>query len=144
MSTSGGDSHDPYRTDGPRPPAAPEPLPQVEQTPRSRGAALRLTLLAVASIALAFFAPPIGAVFGIVTIVSAVRQGPRISTSTRVLGVLAGGAAIAIGVIASIVVMVFADEITEYSNCLRGANTQLARQNCQDTFEESIRSRLGL
>lgn len=155
MSQSGGDPHDPFRTDRPPVPAASQqrsPTPSDPQRDERRGTApessrrmtVRLTVLAIASVATAFLAPPVGAVLGLVTVVQATRARGRVTTQTRLLTIAASVVAVVVGVAATAVGLAFRTEITDFSRCSQAANTQLAQQNCQDSLSDALRSRLGL
>lgn len=155
VSASGGDPHDPFRTDLPaspaeRRPSSPTPSDQPPNDPKgtapelSRRMAVRLTVQAIASVATAFLAPPVGAALGLVTVVQAARAGGRVATRTRVLTIVASAVAIVVGVAATAVGLAFRTEITDFSQCSQAANTQLAQQNCQDSLNDALRSRLGL
>ncbi len=158
MSASGGDPHDPFRTDAPPTPAPeqpgaesggpsspPEPPPgSVEPTPQSRALALRLAIISVAAVAAAFFAWPIGAVLGVVTVVLAVRSKGSVPPRVRAIALAAGSIAIVVGVAVSVVAWVFRTELVDYNQCVQGANTRQAQQNCQDALTDALTSRLGL
>jgi hypothetical protein len=94
--------------------------------------------------AAAFFAPPVGAVLGVVAVVLAVRARHSVPRRTRVLAIGAGSVAVVVGLTITGVGLLFRDEITQYSRCLQAANTVQARQNCQDTLNESLSAKLGL
>lgn len=153
MSASGGDPDDPFRTDAPpaltsgQAPGAPNPPPQappdpVEPTPQARALALRLAIISVAGVAASFFAPPFGAVLGVVTVVLALRSKGVVLPRVRTIALVAGSMAILVGVALSAVGWLFLDEIVDYRQCTQGANTRQAQQNCQDALTDALRSRL--
>jgi hypothetical protein len=147
VAQGGSEDGDPFRTDGaaPRPPPSPTgPPDDAPPTPEVRATALRLALVSVAGMAAAFFAPPVGAVLGVVAVVLAVRARHSVPRRTRVLAIGAGSVAVVVGLTITGVGLLFRDEITQYSRCLQAANTVQARQNCQDTLNESLSSKLGL
>lgn len=155
MSASGGDPDDPFRTDAPplpmvepgagapTPPPDPSPEP-VEPTPQARALGLRLAIVSVAAVASAFFAPPVGALLGVMAVVLALRSKGRVLPRVRTIALVAGSIAIVVGVAISVVGWLFRTEITDYTRCLQGANTRQAEQNCQDALNDSLSSRLGL
>ncbi|MGA7688920.1 MAG: hypothetical protein WCA29_06785 [Jiangellales bacterium] len=163
MSVSGGDPHDPFRTDAPSTPATektndqsggpsggpqappPEPPPDpVEPLPQSRALALRLAIISVAAVAAAFFAWPVGAALGVVTVVLALRSKGTVPPRVRAIALVAGSIAIVVGVAISVVAWVFRTEFLDYNQCVQGANTRQAQQNCQDALTDALTSRLGL
>lgn len=102
-------------------------------------------LLAVLAVVTAVALPPVGVVLGAVTLVSAVRQ----RTGARFLRMPARGASMAGGLIAlvvggvlSVVSVVFGDELGRHGECLAGANTRVAEQNCHDEFRDAWQRRL--
>ena len=159
MSASGGDPDDPFRTDAPSAhmaepgagPSTPPPDPSPhrspdpdEPTPQARALGLRLAIVSVAAVASAFFAPPLGAVLGLMAVVLALRSKGRVLPRVRTIALVAGFIAIVVGVAISVVGWLFRTEITDYTRCLQGANTRQAEQNCQDALNDALSSRLGL
>lgn len=163
MSASGGDPHDPFRTDAPptsvpeqprdksgdqsHGPSAPPPDPPpdpAEQTPQARALALRLAIISVAAVAAAFFAWPVGAALGVVTVVLALRSKGSVPPRVRTIALVAGSIAIVVGVAITVVAWVFRTELIDYNQCVQGANTRQAEQNCQDALTDALTSRLGL
>lgn len=148
MSQSGGEPRDPFRTDGSPPPSPPSGQPEEpgkpEMTPEARRTGIRLAVVSVAAVGSAFFAPPVGAVLGVVAIVLAVRTKAMVPSRPRVLALVSGSIAVVIGIVITVAAVVFRAEITEYTRCLQAANTVQAEQNCQDALNESLSSRLGL
>jgi hypothetical protein len=156
VSSTGGDPHEPFRTDGPPAPADQQPTESppapssdpppdpVEQTAQVRAVALRLAIVSVAAVAAAFFAPPVGAVLGVVTLVLALRSKGSAPPRIRTIAIVAGTIAVVVGVAITVLFLVFRTEFTDYQQCIQGANTRQAEQNCQDAVTDSLTSRLGL
>ena len=133
-------SPDPFRTDGPGDrPAAGEPDERV-----ARVQAIRLSVAALVAVVAAFVAPPIGALLGIVAVVRAARSRGTASVRTRGLVIAAGTLAVLVGVVATSMLLVFRVEVGDYRQCLAGANTQQARDNCTTALNDAITTRLGL
>jgi len=148
VSQPGGEPSDPFRTDG-RPPAAMPPPNGTDgdgarPDPQARRTAIRLAVLSVAAVGSAFFAPPVGALLGVVAIVIAVRSRREVPSRPRLLAILSGSIAVVVGTALTGAALFFREEITEYSRCRQAANTVQAEQNCQDALNESLASRLGL
>lgn len=152
VAKDGGDPHDPFRVDGGAGPPAVGGQPPSGQPPSGgpsraqpgrRPTGTRLAILAVACLLTAVLAPPVGVVLAIVTIVLAARSGDRAGSATRLLTVAAASAGLVVGIAATALGLLLADEVSEYSRCLSGANTRLARQACQDELTEALVSRLG-
>jgi hypothetical protein len=112
--------------------------------PQARRTAIRLAVLSVAAVGSAFFAPPVGAVLGVVAIVIAVRSRHLVPPRPRLLAILSGSMAVVVGTTLTGGALLLREEITEYRRCLQAANTVQAEQNCQDALSESLSSRLGL
>lgn len=151
MSQPGGEPRDPFRTDGPPPPPqAPSPSPssgpddREPPTPQARRRAIRLAVVSIAAVGAAFFAPPVGAVLGVVAIVLAVRSKTVVPSRPRVIAIVSGVIAVLVGVVLSSAALLFRAELVEYDRCRNAANTVQAQQNCQDALNESLASRLGL
>jgi chromate transport protein ChrA len=106
--------------------------------------AIRLAVLSIAAVGAAFFAPPVGAVLGVVAIVLAVRAKTVVPSRPRVVAIVSGVIAVLIGVVLSSAALLFRTELIEYDRCRNAANTVQAQQNCQDALNESLASRLGL
>lgn len=104
----------------------------------------RLAIVAVAALACAMLAPPVGAAIGVVALVLVVRSKDAVSTRARVLTAVAGLLAVVLGLTITTVAVVFRAEITDYSRCLSAANTVQARDNCEADFADAVGSRLGL
>jgi hypothetical protein len=146
VSERDGEGQDPFRVTAPGSPAAvagPPPPP----SPQDRARAVRLVILAVAALATAVLAPPVGAVLGVLTLTLAVRSR-SLRTATRVVAGVAGGIAVLVGIFVTASALLLRTEITEYSQCLQGANTRLAQQACQDALnealEDALETRFGL
>jgi len=120
------------------PPAAPEPA-----TPAERASSARMVIVGIAALGTAVLAPPVGAVLGVLTLVLTARAG-RASTGLRALMVLVGGAAVLVGTAATVGALLLRTEITEYRDCVQGANTRLAQQGCQDALDDALRERVGI
>lgn len=130
-------------------PPADRPPPSVADQQRRPSRALLLGLL---SLGLAFIAPPVGALLGGWTVLQVLREGRdarRTGGDGRLrgiglLGVLAGVLAVVVGTLATIALLTFRSEISEFSECRAGANTRVASAGCQSDLEEAIFDRLGL
>lgn len=142
---------DPFRTDG-SPPPRPEGPPRSPgggddrqpPSPEARRKAIRLAVVSIAAVGGAFFAPPLGAVLGVVAIVLAVRATHVVPARPRVLAIVSGSIAVVVGVVISAAALIFRAELVEYNRCRQAANTVQAEQNCQDALNEALASRLGL
>lgn len=110
----------------------------------NRGLVLRVGLVAAAAVGMAFILPPLGMVLGVVVAVAVVRLGARLPARARVVLIGSGMLASVIGLSITVVTAVFRSELGTYSACMDGANTHLARQNCQDALYASVSDRLGL
>jgi hypothetical protein len=146
VSERDGEGQDPFRVTAPGSPtevAGPPPPP----SPQDRARAVRLVILAVAALATAVLAPPVGAVLGVLTLTLAVRSR-SLRTGTRLVAGVAGGIAVLAGILVTASALLLRTEITEYSQCLQGANTRLAQQACRDALnealEDALETRFGL
>jgi hypothetical protein len=110
----------------------------------SRAQAIRLAVVAVVAVAASFVAPPVGGVLGLVAIVRAVRSRGTVPTRVRGLAIAAGALAAVVGVVATTLLLLFRVEVGDYRECLAGANTQQARDNCTAALNYALTSRLGL
>lgn len=159
MSDGHGDPRDPFRIGGAdtssdeptRPPAPPPQAPPPQAPPprrsepnETRGLVLRVALLAAAALGLAFAVPPLGLVLGVVVAVAVVRLGVQLPTQARAIVMGSALVAAVVGLSITVVTAVFRGELAAYSDCIDGANTHLARQNCQDALYASVSDRLGL
>jgi hypothetical protein len=163
VSPAPSDPQDPFRTDVPpsgtgdgsgpeRPPQRPPsrqatpgaPEPDGSTRRQARAQSIRLGVLAVAAVVTALLAPPVGAVLGLVAVVRAARARGTAPTRTRGTVIAAGVLAIVVGVLATTVAAVFREEISQYSQCLAGANTVQARENCTTALNDALTTRLGL
>lgn len=117
---------------GPTPPA-----------PAQRALTARMVAVGVAALVASVLAPPLGALLGVLTLVQ-VARADRASGGLRALMGVVGGAAVVVGVAASIGAWLLRAEITSYRDCVQGANTRVAQQTCQDALDLALRERLGL
>lgn len=140
MSTPGSDPFavGPPPARPPAPPGPPEP-----PTPAERASSARMVIVGVAALGTAVLAPPVGAVLGVLTLVLAARAG-RASTGLRAVMVLVGGAAVVVGTAATVGALLLRTEITQYRDCVQGANTRVAQQSCQDALDAALRERVGI
>jgi hypothetical protein len=105
-------------------------------------------MLGIFGLLASIFVPPLGIFAGGIAIGLGVAGRRRGRRAGRVVpgagpGLILGVVAVAIGLVLSVVWAVFWNEIVDYQECVSGANTQTARQNCQTTFEKSIFDRLA-
>jgi hypothetical protein len=128
--------------DEPRPGGPPSAAGPIEPGGR------RAFLLAVAGAVMSVVFFPIGIVLDIAAIVLAFRARKRaakaggtapLSAPAVFIGGI--GLAFASGLLAFIAL--FFDEFRAYQSCMGGANTEVARQECNDEFRIDIENRLG-
>ncbi|SDS48094.1 hypothetical protein [Actinopolymorpha singaporensis] len=105
-------------------------------------------MLGIFGLLASIFVPPLGIFAGGIAVwlgVAGRRRGRRAGRAVPGAGpgLVLGVVAVAIGLVLSVVWAVFWNEIVDYQECVSGANTQTARQNCQTTFEKSIFDRLS-
>ena len=131
---------DPFGTDGPGGRPASDELDEKV----ARVQAIRLSVVALVAVVASFVAPPVGALLGVVAIVRAVRSRGTASARTRGLVIAAGTLAALVGVVATSMLLVFRVEVSDYRQCLAGANTQQARDNCTSALNDAVTTRLGL
>jgi hypothetical protein len=103
----------------------------------------RMVVVAIAGLAAALVAPPVGAVLGLLALVLVARARAA-APGLRVAMAAVAGLAVVLGVVVSIGAWVLRTEISEYRACAQGANTLIARQTCQDALDAALRERLGL
>lgn len=156
------DPPDPFRTDvpghraGDRPPSegasgqrsprrgpSDDPVSEPDDA-ATRAQAVRLSVVAVVAVAASFVAPPVGGLLGLVAIVRAVRSRGTVPTRIRGLVIAAGTLAAVVGVVATSLLILFRVEVSDYRQCLAGANTQQARDNCTAALNDALTTRLGL
>jgi hypothetical protein len=108
----------------------------------------RALLFAVAGAVMSVVFFPVGIVLDVAAIVLAFRARRRASRSggTAPLSapavVIGGiGLAFASGLLAF--TAIFFDEFRAYQSCMSGANTEVARQECNDEFRIDVENRLG-
>jgi hypothetical protein len=143
------------------PPGGSEP-PSADQLERARKQGRFALLFGIGGLLASLFLFPIGLSLGVAGIVFFLI-GPGLGIAGIVFGVLArrvgrssrvvvAGAVpgLALGIVAtvfasllSVVVVVFWNEAVDYQECMSGANTQTARDGCQQEVEQRIRERMG-
>lgn len=112
-----------------------------------RGGRLSL-LLGVPGLLMSFFIFPIGLVLdlaAIVTGVRALRRSGRGRTGIReaVAGIVLGSVGFVFAALFAVVLAVFGNEMLTYRECMAGANTISAREDCQAQLENAVQERLG-
>ena len=128
--------------DEPRPGGPPSAAGPIEPGGR------RAFLLAVAGAVMSVVFFPIGIVLDIAAIVLAFRARKRAAKAggTAPLSapaVLIGGVGLAFASGLLAFIALFFDEFRAYQSCMGGANTEVARQECNDEFRIDIENRLG-
>jgi hypothetical protein len=112
-----------------------------------RGGVIAL-MLGVAGIFFVIF-PPLGLAFGILSIRAAVRARRRAAADGIVApgagaGLATGIAATIASTIVMIVAVLFFSELRDYQDCMAGANTNTAEDDCRDQLNTAIERRLGI
>jgi len=130
-----------------RPPVGPQrPVPPPADAQVVR-AGRRAAVTGVAGLVLSVLLFPVGLVLDVAAIVLGVRARRAAPAGTRVPGAVAGVALGAVGVlVASTVLAVTAanwSSVRRYEQCSSGANTGLARQDCQDRLRRDLERRFG-
>jgi len=144
------DPQDPYAAppDTPQPPRQRRPRPKVkapDDHPAARAGRLAM-LVGIAGVGMTILLFPVGLMLDAV----AVLLGTRARKRGREAGVRAPGALAAIilgassGAVALAVLAVLGPQLVTYSECLSGANTEIAKQNCRDALFEQLEQRFGI
>lgn len=102
--------------------------------------AFLLTLLTMIPISLALGIAAV--VFGIRALRRAHRAG--IAAPGAVIGMVLGAIAVVISTIFLVVTIIIWPELSDYRDCLVGANTETDKQVCQDEHFPAIEKKLGL
>lgn len=109
----------------------------------------RLALgVAAAGLLTALFYAPLGLALTVVALVLAVRARRR---ARRAGGTAPGsGLALGIGIAGAVItalllvtIVVLYDEVTTWTECMQGANTEVAKSDCRDELESALRRRFG-
>jgi hypothetical protein len=108
----------------------------------------RALLFAVAGAVMSVVFFPVGIVLDVAAIVLAFRARRRASRSggTAPLSapaVVIGGSGLAFASGLLTFTAIFFDEFRAYQSCMSGANTEVARQECNDEFRIDVENRLG-
>ncbi|MGH8773982.1 MAG: hypothetical protein ACRDWI_02045 [Jiangellaceae bacterium] len=104
-----------------------------------------LGMLGVLAVLLAVLVPLVGVVLGGVTVVIGARhRSPArfLRLPVRGMAMTTGGIALVVGAALSLVSVLIGDELDQLRQCLAGANTRVAEQNCQDEFSDALERRL--
>ena len=112
-------------------------------------------LLAAAGplLALVLFPSPVAPVLGLALALGGMVLAWRATRRARRTGgtAPAAGGAVAAGLLGTVLtallgaaLLLFHDEITDYDQCLRGANTRVAAAACRERLEARIEERTGI
>ena len=127
-------------------PAGPPPTRVVRN-----GLGVAALVLGILSLVFMFVFPPIGVILGILAVVFGilgvrrVRRGEATNRGQAMAGGITGGIGLVVSVALLAVVGAFIfshrTQIDQYTQCLRNAHTQHARDVCQQQFQNSVRGR---
>ncbi len=125
------------------PPPRREPRPQRPSGPRPVPPGLRALTLALVGVVLALLLPPwsfAGVVVGVAAVVLGVRSRRVVQAPARAP---VATAAVVTGLVASLLAgslsifgLVYREQLDAYRECVRGANTEAARAQCQQLLNE--------
>jgi hypothetical protein len=130
-------------------PTAPHPQPPTgDELKRIRNRGRLAILFGLTGLVASVLAFPLGLLLGIAAIVCGViaRRASRrthVTVPGATPGLLLGVVATVFASILTATAVVFWDEVVEYQQCYSGANTQTARESCQQRLEERIVDRIG-
>lgn len=99
-------------------------------------------LLGALAVTASLLLPPLGVALGILVVVRALLVRPvlrraRLSAAAVVGPVLSGVIAIAIGSLMTVVLALYWPELTDYRDCMAGANTTIAEEACTTQLGET-------
>lgn len=140
---------DPRKRPASGPTGAPKSAPEATSETVETVKKLRSTAwLAAFALPLAIVLAPIGAFVGALALIRLARLRPAIEragikSAVLVFPVISSVAAVVVGVLLSVAVVVIREELTELNSCMSGANTRVAEENCQTRFTEQVEQRLG-
>lgn len=128
----------------------PEPRPSLseEDTRRLRNRGRYALALGLAALLASVIAFPLGPILGIAAIVLGVltrrtARTAQVDAPGAKPGIVLGIVATAFSTILLATMLVFWSEVTEYQQCMSGANTQTARETCQEQLVERITERVA-
>jgi len=108
-------------------------------------------VLGIVSLVFMFLFPPVGIIVGILAVVFGIigvrraRRGEATNRGQALAGGITGGIGLVISVVLLAIVGAFIfshrSQIDQYTQCLRNAHTQHARDVCQTQFQNSVRGR---
>ncbi|MGH8866597.1 MAG: hypothetical protein ACRDYU_01220 [Actinomycetes bacterium] len=130
---------EPSRTAGSAPVRTAYGTPQQDRA-RGRPPGQGLLLLAVLALVTAFVIPPVGFALCAVVIVLALRARRTAAAAGGTAPGTIGAIAVSVtGLVLPLVVLgVFYDQITRYSECVQAANTHEAQDDCNDMLEDML------
>ncbi len=107
----------------------------------------RALLAGVASLLFLLWFPPLGLLFGVVALVQGVRavrarRTRGLSSPGGVGAIVFGSVTMLLAVLGIVVTAVLYREISAYAECMAGANTEQAKQACQDQLRDALEQRL--
>ncbi|HSK26794.1 MAG TPA: hypothetical protein VK894_07785 [Jiangellales bacterium] len=110
---------------------------------RVRGTALLAAVAAVSAVVL----PPVGFALGIAVLVSGVRirrdeAARHLGATVTVVPIVAGTFAVLVGAGLTALAVYLGSELTEWRDCMAGANTRIAEANCQDELRRVVEEKL--
>lgn len=128
----------------PRPPAGPPAPPADERVLR---AGKRAAVTGAAGLVLSVLIFPVGLLLDVAAIVLGVRARRGAPRGAPVPGAVAGVALGAVGAVLAATVLTITvvnwSSVRRYEQCSSGANTGLARQDCQDQLRRDLERRFG-
>ncbi|WP_434582258.1 hypothetical protein [Carbonactinospora thermoautotrophica] len=122
--------------------------------PRHPGAAqpdhqgTRALLAGMASLLFLLWFPPLGLLFGVFALVAGVRavrarRARGLSSPSGVGAIVFGPTTMLLALLGVVVVSVLYREFSAYAECMAGANTEKAKQICQDRLIDALERRFG-
>lgn len=123
--------------------------PEGEEKKPGDAGGRRALFWAIGGVAISFLAPPVGLVAILVALVLGIKAQRRASAAGEpapgaVPAIIIGAVGAVVALVLTVVVLVFLPELLAYQDCMSGANTTIARNECRATLDDALRARIGL